>query len=168
MIQTNREPSASERACALAAYLKNQTYDLIIASAFQADEEALVSHMILFERLGFPAVYGADRIERMRSKESDSLIVRKAGQETVETSRIAFPAAISVTWKKNPDGTHVGQLLDAYRKPIETVQISLDGNSDFVREESVPFGETPASAPEKVPPEEAACRILQAVLEVRG
>lgn len=164
LIQIPGRPFALQRADALAAYFDEHPFDLILASAFQSDEESLVSSMILFERLGLPAIYEADRIER----DSNSLIVRKSTPEATVTSQIAFPAAVCVTWKKDPNGIQVGRLLEAYRSPVKTVEVADESFPNFIPEGQVPFKNVPARAPEKVLPEEAARHILQAVREVRS
>lgn len=167
LIQMSARPCALQRANVLAAYFEEHPFDLILASAFQADEESLPGSMILFERLGLPAIHGADRIERVSLKEADSLVVRKSTAEAVVTSRIAFPAGISVTWKKNPNGVQVGRLLEAYRSPVESVEFLDETRREFLPAGQEPIRNSRVRLPEKVDPEEAALRILQIIREVR-
>lgn len=166
LIRTDQEISAFFRARALAAYLKDRPFDLIVASAFQADEAASEVSMILFEMLGLPAVYKADQIRRVFSSGTDFLSARRQVSDTCVTSRLDFPAGVSVTWKRDPGAIQIGRMLEAYWTPLGTFDAPSGEMSDFVPEGCVPFQNAPVRAPQKVPPEEAAQKILQAVREV--
>lgn len=167
LLEIPERSTAFQRAAALESYLQEHPFDLILTSAFQADEEAMMTGVILFERLGLSAIHQADRIERDSEEGDEFLKVRKTAPKEVVTSRVGFPAGISVGWTKNPEVIPVGRLLEAYQMPVETVRAECGSVPDFKSIGLIPMKRRPFRAPEKVSPEEAANTILHAVREVR-
>jgi len=151
----------------LAAFLKTQSYDLILAGRQAIDGDTAQVGPQTAEKLHIPQV---TYVEEIRSCDGKSLIVKKAYETYSEVLQVEMPCLLSTLNTMNsPRGMNVHDAWRAYDKPITKVtfadlkldpsQVGLKGSPTQVKKT---FTRTIQAGALKndLPPQEAAKLIL--------